>query len=310
MSKPTVLQLIDASPSLTAGLKAKFDHSALWEQPDKELAEHGPSFRALVIVGFSWLLIDDSMLSKLPNVEIVAAFSAGTNNVNKTVLKSRGVVLTNTGDVHADTVAELAVGLALSTLRKIVSADRFVRDGKWASGGSFRLTRQLSNKRVGIVGLGLIGAAIARRMTCFGCTMAYCSTSPKPQYPNYMHCNNVVNLAKNCDILFVSCPLTEDTTKIINREVLDALGPEGYVMNVSRGQVIDEAELVSALKESRIAGAGLDVFEHEPQVPHELMKLDNCVLQPTMPVVPWRTIRLWQTWLLPTWKLTLQGNLF
>lgn len=145
MSKPKVLELLELSPALTADLKAKFDHCSLWEQPDKDafLAEHGPSFRGLVVSGFSWFPIDDTILSKLPNLEIVSAFSAGTNNVDKALLKSRGVLLTNTGSVHANSVGEFAVGLALSTLRKIVAADRFVRDGEWATGGSFRLTRQV-----------------------------------------------------------------------------------------------------------------------------------------------------------------------
>lgn len=117
-------------------------------------------------------------------------------------------------------------------------------------------------------------------MACFGCTIGYWSRSPKPQHPNYERCDNVVNLAKHCDILIAACALTEATTKIINREVLDALGPQGFVVNVSRGPVIDEAELVRALQEGRIAGAGLDVFENEPGAPEELVKLDNCVLQP------------------------------
>lgn len=133
---------------------------------------------------------------------------------------------------------------------------------------------------MGIVGLGQIGAAVAKRMEAFGCTIAYWSRSPKPQYPNYVYYDNAVDLAKHSDILIGACSLTEQTTKIINREVLDALGPHGFVVNVSRGPVIDEKELVSALREGRIAGAGLDVFENEPSVPEELMSLDTCILQP------------------------------
>jgi hydroxypyruvate reductase 2 len=139
---------------------------------------------------------------------------------------------------------------------------------------------RLCNKHVGIIGLGPIGAAIARRMECFCCTIGYWSRSAKPEYPNYVHYDNVVDLAKHSDILITACSSREDTKHIVNREVLDALGPLGFVVNVSRGPVIDEAELVKALKEGRIAGAGLDVFENDPPVPAELKKLDTCALQP------------------------------
>lgn len=146
MSKPKVLQLVGGFPALTSSLKAAFDHCALWEQPDKEafLAEHGHSFRAVASVGYRQWPVDESVVSKFPNLEIVAAYSAGTDNVDIPLLKARGVRLTNTGGVHADSVGELAVGLALATSRKIAAADRFVRDGSWASGGDFPVTRQVN----------------------------------------------------------------------------------------------------------------------------------------------------------------------
>lgn len=138
----------------------------------------------------------------------------------------------------------------------------------------------MSGKRVGVVGLGRIGAAIGKRLEGFGCPISYYSRSKKPQYPEYNYYNSVVELARNSDILVVACALEKATTKIINREVLDALGPTGFVVNIARGPVIDEAELVKALVEKRVAGAGLDVFVNEPEVPKELLNMANVVVQP------------------------------
>ncbi|KAJ4818333.1 Glyoxylate reductase [Rhynchospora pubera] len=192
--------------------------------------------------------------------------------------KERGVRVTNTPDVLTDDVADLAIGLAIAVLRKLPAADRFVRKGASKTGG-YPLTTKFSGKRVGILGLGRIGLAIAQRAEAFNCPISYHSRSKKP-HPNYKYYPSPLDLASNCDILVVSCALTDETRLIINRAVIDALGPQGVLINIGRGHHVDESELVSALVEGRLGGAGLDVFENEPDIPEELFQLDNVVMTP------------------------------
>ncbi|XP_057969329.1 glyoxylate/hydroxypyruvate/pyruvate reductase 2KGR-like [Malania oleifera] len=180
--------------------------------------------------------------------------------------------------VLTEDVADLAIALMLATLRRICESDRYVRSGAWKR-GDFKLTTKFTGKSVGIIGLGRIGLAIAKRAEAFDCPISYYSRSEKPD-SNYKYYPSVVELASNCDILVVACALTQETHHIVNREVIDALGPKGILINIGRGPHVDEAELVPALVEGRLGGAGLDVFEHEPEVPEELFGLDSVVLLP------------------------------
>ncbi|KAK8939851.1 Hydroxyphenylpyruvate reductase [Platanthera guangdongensis] len=164
-------------------------------------------------------------------------------------------------------------------MRQICDADRFLRSGAWKIKGGYRLTSKFSGKRVGILGLGRIGEAIAKRAEAFNCSISYHSRSEKPN-TNYKYYPNPVDLASNSDVLVVACALTEETRHIVNKEVIDALGPKGVLVNISRGPQVDEPELVKALVEGRLGGAGLDVFENEPHVPEELLGLENVVLVP------------------------------
>ncbi|CAM6093592.1 unnamed protein product [Calypogeia fissa] len=279
MAQPAVLGvLFNEFPPLVTPLKSKFVYYPFSEVQEKAvfLAEKGESIRGLVVdVACK---VSEDLLSKLPNLEIVSAFSVGTDNVDLQLCKQRSVVVTNTPDVLSDDVADLALALTLTTMRQIAAADRYIRDGKWLD-RPYPLTTQVSGKRVGIAGLGRIGVAIAKRFEGFGCSIRYWSRSEKKEFP-YKYSPTITDLAKESDILMVVCALTPETTGVVNREVLDALGPKGYVINVARGPVINEAELVKALVEGRIAGAGLDVFEKEPYVPEELLKMDNVVVQP------------------------------
>ncbi|CAM6093602.1 unnamed protein product [Calypogeia fissa] len=251
------------------------------------LAETGPSIRGIVTNGSSSVTRD--LVSKLPNLEIVASLSVGVDKVDLHFCKQNGVVVTNTPGVLTDAVAETTMALMLTTMRKICAADRFVRDGGWRS-QAFPLTAKISGKRIGIVGLGRIGAAIARRAEAFDCRIGYWSRSEKKGPSSYKYFGSIVNLAKDSEVLIVACALTEETTKIINREVLDALGPNSYLVNVARGLVVDERELVQALVDGRLAGAGLDVFEGEPHVPEELLHMSNVVLLPHVGTGTWETI--------------------
>jgi lactate dehydrogenase-like 2-hydroxyacid dehydrogenase len=176
----------------------------------------------------------------------------------------------------------MAIGLLLVTMRHICAADRFVRKGLWPELGNYpTLTHKMSGKRLGIVGLGRIGLAVAKRAEAFGCKISYLARAEKSGLP-YKFYATVLELAKNSDMLVLTCTLTKETTHLVGREVLDALGPEGFLVNIARGPVVDEQELVKALVEERIAGAGLDVFENEPQVPQELWNMENVVLLPHM----------------------------
>ncbi|XP_076945358.1 glyoxylate/hydroxypyruvate/pyruvate reductase 2KGR-like isoform X2 [Bidens hawaiensis] len=259
-------------------LDKRFNLLRLWTFPQKDefFKEYSGSIRA--VAGNLHVPNDREFIDSLPALEIVASYGVGVNHVDLEYCKERGIKVTNTPDVLTNDVADLAIGLILTTLRRICESDRFVKGGLWKA-GDFKLTTKFSGKKVGIIGLGRIGTAIAKRAEAFNCPISYYSRSKKPE-SNYKYFPSVVELASDCDILVVACPLTEETRHIINREVIDALGPTGYLINIGRGPHIDEPELVSALVEGRIAGAGLDVFENEPHVPEELFKLDNVVLLP------------------------------
>ncbi|OEL31837.1 Hydroxyphenylpyruvate reductase [Dichanthelium oligosanthes] len=253
-----------------------------WEAPpgparEDFLRAHAGSIRA--VVGNSNYGADAALIDALPALEIVASFSVGIDRVDLAKCRDRGIRVTNTPDVLTDDVADLAVGLAIAVLRRIPQADRYVRAGLWKAKGDYRLTTRFSGKRVGILGLGRIGLAVAKRAEAFGCSISYHSRSEKP-VPNYKFYGNVVDLAANCDVLIVACLLNAETHHIVNREVIEALGPQGVLINIGRGAHVDEPELVSALVEKRLGGAGLDVYDKEPFAPEQLFGLDNVVLAP------------------------------
>ncbi|XWS20278.1 hypothetical protein CRYUN_Cryun31cG0087000 [Craigia yunnanensis] len=259
-------------------LEKRFNLLRFWTVPEKStfLATHKNSIRA--VVGNSFAGADAELIEALPKMEIVASFSVGLDKIDLAKCKEKGIRVTNTPDVLTEDVADLAIGLMLAVLRKLCESDRYVRSGKWKK-GDYILTTKFTGKKVGIIGLGRIGMAVAKRAEAFSCPISYFSRTEKPEI-KYKYYPSVVELAANCDILVVACPLTEETRHIINREVIDALGPKGVLINVGRGPHVDEPELVSALVERRLGGAGLDVFEHEPEVPEELFGLDNVVLLP------------------------------
>ncbi|KAF6161655.1 hypothetical protein GIB67_017293 [Kingdonia uniflora] len=256
-----------------------------YSEPKHFLSDHSNSIRA--VVGSASVGASSDLIESLPKLEIVSSFSVGLDKIDLGKCKEKGIRVSNTPDVLTEDVADLAIGLILSTLRKICESDRYVRSGAWKK-GDFKLTTKFSGKSVGIVGLGRIGLAIAKRAEGFSCPISYYSRSEKPN-TNYKYYSNILDLAANCQILVVACPLTEETHHIINREVIDKLGPKGVIINIGRGPHIDEPELVSALVEGRLGGAGLDVYEHEPQVPEELFGLDNVVILPHVGSGTWET---------------------
>ncbi|XP_071901503.1 glyoxylate/hydroxypyruvate/pyruvate reductase 2KGR-like isoform X2 [Coffea arabica] len=273
-----VLMMCPMNSYLEQELDKRFKLFRYWNIPQTQqfLKENSNSIRA--VVGNSMAGADAQLIESLPKLEIVSSFSVGLDKIDLNKCKEKGIRVTNTPDVLTEDVADLAIGLMLAVLRRLCECDRYVRKGLWKT-GDFKLTTKFTGKSVGIIGLGRIGTAIAKRAEAFDCPISYYSRSEKAD-TNYKYYPSVIDLASNCQILVVTCSLTPETRHIINREVIDALGPKGVLINIGRGPHVDEAELVSALVEGRLGGAGLDVFENEPEAPEELFGLDNVVLLP------------------------------
>jgi hydroxypyruvate reductase len=219
------------------------------------------------------------LIDRMPKLEIISSASVGYDGIPVEYARSKGIPVTNTPEVLNEDVADLAIALMIMTARNLVTTDRYVRTGKWPAGGEYPLAQRASGKRVGILGMGRIGQAIARRAVAMDNTVAYHSRKPVADVP-YRHYPSLVELAKNSDFLIVIIPSTPQTLKIVSKDVIEALGPTGILVNVARGAVVDEDALVDALVSGKLGGAGLDVFVNEPQVPEVLFGMDNVVLQP------------------------------
>ncbi len=217
-------------------------------------------------------------MDALPDLRAIANFGVGYDNVDVAEATRRGIVVSNTPDVLTDAVADLAVVLVIDVLRGVTAADRFVRSGAWARGERLPLTRDVRGSVVGVLGLGRIGRSAAERLEAFGAEICYHSRSRKDV--GWTYHPSAVELAAASDVLLVLTPGGPDTEKLVDASVLEALGPEGYLVNVARGSVVDEDALVAALEAGRLAGAGLDVFAHEPHVPDALLSRDDVVLLP------------------------------
>jgi lactate dehydrogenase-like 2-hydroxyacid dehydrogenase len=261
-----------------ARLADAFDMSSLHDQADAKafLAEHGSDFVALATsaaVG-----ADAALLAALPNLKVLSSFGVGLDKIDLAAAQARGVPVGYTPDVLNDCVADIAFGLLLDAARGMSAADRYVRRGGWLK-APFPLTRKVSGARLGLVGMGRIGRTIAQRSTGFEMAVRYHSRRAVSDV-SWGYEPSLIELARWADFLVVITAGGAATRHLINTEVLDALGPDGFLINVARGSVIDEAALVAALADKRIAGAGLDVFEDEPRVPPALFELDNVVLLP------------------------------
>ena len=217
------------------------------------------------------------LLEKLPAVKMVATCGVGYDNLPLDYLKANGIKASNTPGVLNDAVCELAIGMLFGLLRRIPQAHEFVKSSAWSK-GLFTVTTTLAGKRVGIAGMGRIGQDLAKRLEPFKVNLAY--TGPTRKELPYEYFPDIQSLAKASDVLFLACPATPDTEKMINTEVLKALGPQGYLINIARGSVVDEAALLVALQQKWIAGAALDVFENEPSPNREFLNIDNVLLTP------------------------------
>ena len=222
--------------------------------------------------------VDRNLLAMLPNIKLVALCGVGYDGIDLGAVKERGIVVTHTPGTMTCDVADLALGLMLAVGRRIPQADRFVRNGDWVM-ESFGMTRRMSGARLGILGMGRIGQAIAQRAAAFDMPISYCSRSPKTNLPYTFHAS-VETMASEVDYLVVAAPGGAATMNLVNSTVLEKLGPKGYLINIARGSVVDPEALMQALKAKTIAGASLDVFWDEPRVPPEWRSLPNVVLTP------------------------------
>lgn len=271
-----ILLLRKMHPLVETVLAPRFTIHRLEGVPDPEalLAEVGPRIRGLCVGG----AVDGALMDRLPKLELIANFGVGYDAVDAAGAARRNIIVTNTPDVLTDEVADLAIGLTLATIRRLPQADRYLREGHWPK-APFPLTASLRGRRVGILGLGRIGRAIAKRLEGFEVEIDYYGRNRQANVP-YTYHDSVVGLARAVHVLIVVAPGGAETKGLVDASVLEALGPEGILVNVARGSVVDEAALVQALKSNTILGAGLDVFENEPHVPADLAALDNTVLLP------------------------------
>jgi lactate dehydrogenase-like 2-hydroxyacid dehydrogenase len=278
--KADVLLLGPAMPLIVEGIERAFTLHKFWEAKDKDklIAELAPRLKAMAAGGGGHAAIEGSFLSKFPKLEIISSFGVGYDHVDAKWCGGHGVTVTNTPDVLTEEVADTALGLLLCTVRELPQAERYLRAGKWL-GGNYPLTASLRERKAGIVGLGRIGKAIAKRLEAFGLTVSYHNRS-KQSDVSYKYYPSVLDLAKDVDILICVMPGGAATKNMINTQVLEALGPDGILINIGRGSSVDEPALIKALKEKKIYSAGLDVFADEPRVPKELIEMDNIVLFP------------------------------
>jgi len=275
-------EILVTGPIPAAQLKELEDNYTihrLWQAPDPEarLAELRNNITAIISTAFFGA--SGKVIRAFPNLEIISHFGVGYDNVDVGAAKERGIVVTNTPDVLTDDTADIGMGLVLCVFRRLVEGDIYVRSGQWATKGKLPLGRALRARKMGIVGLGRIGAAVAKRAAAFGIDISYSGRNEKKD-SGFKFYASVEEMASNVDILMLTCPYGPETHHLIDAKILKALGKTGVLINIARGKVVDETALIDALENGTISGAGLDVFENEPDVPSALCRLDNVVLQP------------------------------
>ena len=288
MTKPDVLQMMPITPNIQTQAGEAFVLRKLWQAADAQafLGEVAPRVRAVLTNGI--IGADRALIEALPKLEIIGVYGVGVDAVDLAAAKARGVRVTNTPDVLTIGVAELGMALLLDVARRVAYNDRYVRAGRWRRDGDPVLSNSVAGKRMGILGLGRIGRAVARRGEAFDMTICYHGQTRREDVA-YEYVPDLVEMARAVDCLMVTCLGGPTTAGLVSREVIDALGPKGWLINVARGSVIDQPALVEALVEGRLGGAGLDVFAGEPEVPDALLGLDNVVLQPHQASATWET---------------------
>lgn len=278
MSKPTVLLMGPIYEPKQKELEAAFECHHLWQaaDPARLMAELAPRCEIVVTNGGRGMKAAE--MDALPRLKLIACFGVGVDATDVPHATSKGIAVTNTPDVLTEDVADMALALLLATVRKIAQGDRFVRDGRWLKGG-MGVTHSLQKRRVGIVGLGRIGRAIANRCVAFNCEIGYTGPNQKTD-TDWPYFADTVSLAKWADIVIAACPGGPSTLRTVSRQALQALGPDGIFVNIARGSVVDQAAMIELLASGALGSAGLDVYDDEPRVPAELIALDKVVLHP------------------------------
>ena len=281
VGKADVLVMGPPKTRILEGLAQAFSvhHVAHPKDIDAALLESiGPALTAIAVAGPPGR-VDVALMEKLPKLAVVSSFGVGYDHIDAKWAGEHGVTVCNTPDVLNEEVADTALGLLLATVRELPQAERYLRAGQWAEKGDYRQSASLRDRTVGVVGMGRIGRAIARRLDAMRVPVAYHTRNPIADLP-YRHYPDLIAMARDVDVLLLIVPGGADTRHMVDAKVLEALGPDGILINVSRGSVVDEAALIAALKEGKILSAGLDVFAREPHVPAELIAMDNVVLLP------------------------------
>jgi lactate dehydrogenase-like 2-hydroxyacid dehydrogenase len=288
LSKPEILTVAKLWPPYLEELQQTYVvHDRTHELDAAAFAQIAPRVKAIAGGGESQVTRD--LMAQLPALEMISVFGVGYDRYDVAAARERGIPITNTPDVLTDDVADMGISLMLAVARTIPQADKYVREGKWPS-GPMPLARKVTGARLGIVGLGRIGSAIARRAAGFDMSIAYTSRNKVVGSP-YAYYPTPAALAAEVDFLMVITPGGAGTKGLISADVLKALGSKGYLINVARGSVVDEAALITALQNNVIAGAALDVFENEPHVPAALCEMSNVVLAPHVASATWQTRR-------------------
>ncbi len=279
--KPEVLMMGKMMPHVMEALEGAYQIHRYWETPDKAalLAQVGPAIRGVATNGAIGL--KGELMSALPGLEVIAVYGVGLDAVDLVQAKSRGIPVTTTPDVLTADVADMAVALMLAVSRRIVQYDGYVRAGSWAQKGDPPLTRKVSEKRAGILGMGRVGRALAKRLGAMDMQISYLDVFQDPALP-YRAVSNLQELAASNDYLIVTAAGGDGTRRMVNAEIFAAMPPDSFLINVSRGSIVDEEALVEALQQGTIAGAGLDVFYSEPNPLSALLQMPNVVLQPHM----------------------------
>lgn len=280
MVRPVVMQVgllpeWDAEP-----LSEAYDLRRYYEAEDKAawLAEHGPEIRGISTRGE--LGANAAMIAACPNLEIISVYGVGFDAVDLAACKSRGIRVTNTPDVLTSDVADFGIAMMLAHARGIIGGEAWVRSGNWASKGNFPLTRRVHKKRAAVLGLGRIGFEVARRLAAFDMEISYSDVAAKDYAPDWRFVADPVELARDADYLFVTLAASAATRHIVGKDVIEAVGPEGMIVNISRAANIDEEALIAALASGALGFAALDVFEGEPRLDPRFLELPNIMLQP------------------------------
>ncbi len=279
MAEFDVLVPVEGMAQVVGEIESDVNVHRLWLAPDREatLERLAPRIKAIAATS-GQAVVDAALMRRLPNLQIVVSLGVGYDHVDAAWAGGHGIIVTHTPGVLDDEVADVAMALTLATIRQLPQAERYLREGRWRE-APYPLTASLSGRTMGVLGLGRIGKAIARRAAAFGLEIVYHGRAAQAGAP-YLFYPTLLGLARACDILMIAAPGGAQTRHIVDRAVIDAMGPDGIIVNISRGSLVDEAALIEALKERRILGAGLDVFEDEPNVPPALLALDNAVLLP------------------------------